>query len=463
MTRTLTFFLLAALAASCSQGPKTGATITGKAENLTDSMFILGGPAGGRDTIRLDEKGAFTITLADLSEPANYYILSGSDYISFLAAPGMKVDLSFDQTDFLNSVRFTGKGSDICNYMAAKARASVKDDFEWFKLEAADFRAKQDSMLTVSQKLFKDTKKRDPADPFWAKEEGEILYGWAGNLDMFEAYHQYVTEKPDYKVPEGFDSYKKDLEINNPRFIKSNSYFAYVSSVVRAEAEKRIDAGMKADSTATIDKYKVNGEVAVELLTEPAVLNRYLFNTADEGMQWKDIAEVQSVIDLFREKCKDPEMIKKFDETYNAWKLLEKGQPAIDFSGKDMQGNTVKLSDFKGKYVYVDVWATWCGPCIGEIPYLDSLETDYEGKNIVFISYSIDDNHAAWMKFVPEKQLKGVQIIGEKAWQSQLCKDYKIKGVPTFMFFDPEGRIISVKMTRPSDEETRKMFTEMGI
>ncbi len=463
MRKTILLLAMGAMVFSCTEQAKQGAVITGTAQNLTNGLFILGKPGGGRDTVKLDDKGSFTIKLDELSKPGNYYILSEKDYAPFYVAPGMKLKVAFDKADFKNSIKFDGTGSDINNYLVAKSKVAGSDTFEWFKLEAGDFREKQDSMLAVNQGLFNEAKKADPADPFWAKEEGEILYGWAGNLEQFETYHRYLAEKPDYKAPEGFDSYKKDLEINNVRYIESNSFFAFVSSVIRKEANSRIEAAMKADSSAKINSDRVNGEVAVELLTEPAVLNRYLYNTADEGMQWKEIAEVQPIIDLFREKCKDPEMVKKFDETYNAWKLLDKGQPAFEFSGKDMQGNTVKLSDFRGKYVYVDVWATWCGPCIGEIPYLDSLETDFEGKNIVFISFSIDEDHAAWMKFVPEKQLKGVQIIGEKAWESQLCKDYKIRGVPTFMFFDPEGKIISVKMTRPSDEETRKTFASLGI
>ena len=140
---------------------------------------------------------------------------------------------------------------------------------------------------------------------------------------------------------------------------------------------------------------------------------------------------------------------------------IKVGDKAPDFNAVGAGLAPVKLSDFKGKLVYVDVWATWCGPCKYEIPYLDTLETDYHGKNIVFISYSIDEDHGAWIKFVPEHKLQGVQIIGEKAWESALCKNYKIMGVPTFMLFDKEGKIVSVKMTRPSDTKTRERFNAL--
>ena len=86
------------------------------------------------------------------------------------------------------------------------------------------------------------------------------------------------------------------------------------------------------------------------------------------------------------------------------------------------------------------------------------LEADYHDRNIVFLSYSIDVDKDAWLKFVPEEELGGVQIIGEKAWQFQLCLDYKVRGVPTFLFFDTEGKIVNVKMTRPSNQKTRDTF-----
>ncbi|MCD6347974.1 MAG: TlpA family protein disulfide reductase, partial [Bacteroidales bacterium] len=181
-------------------------------------------------------------------------------------------------------------------------------------------------------------------------------------------------------------------------------------------------------------------------------------STVTGRMQYHDLSEIQDEIDFFYSNCMDETIIAKFNEQYEVWEKLSEGQPAIEFIGKDLEGNAVKLSDFKGKYVYVDVWATWCSPCVYEIPYLKTLEADYHGKNIVFISYSIDEDHPAWLKFVPEEELGGVQIIGEDGWTSKLCLDYKVRGVPTFMFFDPDGKIINVKMTRPSNQATRDSF-----
>ena len=111
----------------------------------------------------------------------------------------------------------------------------------------------------------------------------------------------------------------------------------------------------------------------------------------------------------------------------------------------------VALEDLRGKYVYIDVWATWCGPCKAELPYLKKLEKKFKGKNIYFVSISIDANKAAWIKMVQEDQLGGIQLHG-----GNIAKDYDIRAIPRFILLDKEGKVISKEMTRPSDPVTEE-------
>lgn len=79
--------------------------------------------------------------------------------------------------------------------------------------------------------------------------------------------------------------------------------------------------------------------------------------------------------------------------------MIDKPSPIFE-NFENIKGGTTSLKDLKGKYVYIDVWATWCGPCKAEIPHLKSLEEKYQGKNIVFVSISVDskEDHDAWQK-----------------------------------------------------------------
>jgi thiol-disulfide isomerase/thioredoxin len=132
------------------------------------------------------------------------------------------------------------------------------------------------------------------------------------------------------------------------------------------------------------------------------------------------------------------------------------GEPAIDFTYPDKEGNELSLSTFKGSLVYVDVWATWCGPCVGEIPALKELEHDYHNNNITFLSVSVDTDKEAWLTMVAEKQLGGVQLWAN-GW-TEITKSYAIISIPRFMLFDADGNIISLNAPIPSSDEIRGLL-----
>ena len=117
------------------------------------------------------------------------------------------------------------------------------------------------------------------------------------------------------------------------------------------------------------------------------------------------------------------------------------------------------MNDLKGKYVYIDVWATWCGPCKGELPYLKELEKKMHGKKIVFVSISCDKDKAAWEKMVKEKELGGVQL--HNGGDREFMTAYNITGIPRFILLDKKGKIVNAKMTRPSNPETEKTLNAL--
>jgi len=134
---------------------------------------------------------------------------------------------------------------------------------------------------------------------------------------------------------------------------------------------------------------------------------------------------------------------------------------------------TTSLEDLKGKYTYIDVWATWCGPCKREIPSLKALEHDYADKDINFVSLSIDDDRTHggswdkaakdWRAMVKGKALGGIQIMAPKGWGSKFVTDYKIRGIPRFILIDPNGNIVSANAPRPSSKNIRTLFDSLDI
>ena len=125
------------------------------------------------------------------------------------------------------------------------------------------------------------------------------------------------------------------------------------------------------------------------------------------------------------------------------------------FSFDNYDGGKSKLEDFKGKYVYIDIWATWCGYCLKELPNLKKLEEDYKGKNMVFVSISEDnpEDVKKWRKMIKDKEMGGVQLIANKETRVQFDSFFKISGIPRFIILDPDGKIVNADAPRPSDPE----------
>ncbi len=124
-----------------------------------------------------------------------------------------------------------------------------------------------------------------------------------------------------------------------------------------------------------------------------------------------------------------------------------------DFRALDVSGKFYTLADFKGKYLYIDLWATWCGPCRREIPFLKKLEEDYKGRNITFLSLSTDARRSDWLKMIQAQQLSGIQLFLGAGQRFQVA--YKAEGIPHFILLDPEGKIVNGNMLRPSSPDVR--------
>lgn len=131
------------------------------------------------------------------------------------------------------------------------------------------------------------------------------------------------------------------------------------------------------------------------------------------------------------------------------------GTESPSFIYENYKGGKTSLADFKGKYVYIDTWATWCGPCRAEIPHLQKAEEKYKGKNIEFVSISVDvpKDYDKWRKMVADKNLGGTQLFADKDWKSDFIRAYNINSIPRFILIGPDGKVINADAERPSSPD----------
>jgi thiol-disulfide isomerase/thioredoxin len=140
------------------------------------------------------------------------------------------------------------------------------------------------------------------------------------------------------------------------------------------------------------------------------------------------------------------------------------GTDAADFLYPDQSGKMHSLSNYKGKVIVVDVWATWCSPCRQQFPYLKKLEEEMKGKDVVFIGITIDaeKDKEKWIAMIQSEGLPGIHLFAGKD-DNKITKDYKITGIPRYMVFDKQGKIVDADSPRPSDPKLKEILeTELA-
>ena len=412
--------------------------------------------------ISLNKGGTFSDTL-DLPYDGMYYLLVSDEqsYYVYLQK-GFNLQFKTEAEDFVNAMKYTGIGQDENNYLIQKnkvieSKFGNQADFEnVMKLYTVD----EKTFITTIDNLKKSIlKKLDEAaiknQKFVTNEKKEIDFLGQKYFEQYSPYHGYAIENREFKASDDFPKVGDDFDMNDEEAFKhSYAYRGLCSGIfqrimyeTQTEGQAPFDKGM--EKLKTIKSDIIRSELAKNMLYE---LN---LAATDIDQIYKGIL-ANSIDPTFNEELK---------EKYETLKKIVKGSPSPTFDYENVTGGKTSLESLKGKFVYIDVWATWCGPCIAEIPALKEVEKEYHGKNIEFVSISIDErkDFEKWKKMVADKELKGIQLFADNDWKSEFVKSYAIDGIPRFILIDTEGKIVSADAPRPSDEKLKELLTEVGL
>ena len=253
----------------------------------------------------------------------------------------------------------------------------------------------------------------------------------------------------DYQPDTAYLSCIKKLIKEDEKLLVLKEYqegMASLVSLISTYHMKELDAYKQVMAQFDYVIHHLTNETLVEFLIDHYAYAYLLGVGIDEH-----IDDVLLVYDFY---VKDPALRKRFQEIYDRCAKIVPGSPAFDFMFTDIAGQAVELEDFRGKYLFINVWTTWGVPCRYENLAWEKLEKEFEDENIVFVAVSCDNDRAVWEKRVRENPKGEVQLY--MGSDRSFMDFYMIRGIPRFILIAPDGRIINSDMSRPSDPETAK-------
>ncbi len=452
------FFIAVFAVISCkNEAPVDYAILSGKISNKgAGELTFNSADRTVKKVITVGDDGSFMDTLRVNTE--TYVLYDGKNRINVYVEPGSTINVNYDATDFDNTLVISGIGSEISNYLYEVGKNDKKlrgPGTSVYLLEEGEYKSKFNEIKMASEELLKTAIGVEEA--YKVKEKRNLNYAYLSQINIYEMYHAHYAKQPDFKISKDFlkelDGFKYD---NEEDFLFSSNYKNIVTSHFSKEAANLAKTDSIAEDIAFLN-------VAGAIVNE-TIKNSLLFDNAKYAVTYTD--DLEAFYTAFMASSTNKDNNEKITESYTKLKSVSKGQPSPKFVGyENFKGGTTSLDDLKGKFVYVDVWATWCGPCKREIPFLKEIEKTYHNKNIEFVSISVDKakDHDKWVQMVTEKELKGIQLFSDKDWESDFVTGYLIKGIPRFILIDPNGNIVNSNAPRPSDSKLIDLFNELNI
>lgn len=258
-------------------------------------------------------------------------------------------------------------------------------------------------------------------------------------------WNSYVEKRaalyPDQKTDESEDikMIRATLKLNEESLMTNNDYITYIMSQLTADNKADISTDNK-------------NLLAITKMPSGSFKDKMLYYQLDKSInEASDKTERDSLITQYANNFDNKRYSNIIANTANTLESISSGKQAPLFDAVTLNNKPVNLADLRGKFVVIDVWATWCGPCRYESPYFDKMAIKYKDNDkIQFVAASIDDNIQQWFIDAKSKSKSVLQIhLNDK---NKFSKDYNAQGIPRFILIDPQGNFVNSDLTRPSEK-----------
>jgi thiol-disulfide isomerase/thioredoxin len=429
--------------ASCKEQVSKGPMIlSGKIKNSNwDSITIVDPLNRVISKIKISKINSFIDTLT-VSE-GTYFLCHDIQRISLSLKSKYDLHLEFNAHNLEETLVFKGDGANENNFLARK-QLYEKDisGLSNFYFDEERFLKLNDSLYNLRVEFLNNNKKTLETK-FVTQElktfEIEKLLG----VSRYEKMHQDETDNKSFKVSSLFPNPYTSLDFNDDQLAMSPEYLMLIDNYLKSEVASKLKIGDSLDwsiGVLNIVEDKIKSLKVKEFICYPHLEELFV-----------NSREPDSVYNRLLTIILDKELLQDLNLIYrNSSSKIHSGNACPDFRFLDINNQPVTLNSLKGKVLFIDVWATWCSPCMAEIPHLKKLKEDLRDYNIQFVSISKDRNKQLWRKTVIEKKMPGIQILADNDTCS-FFKKLSIIGIPRFIILDKNGLILEQQAMRPSD------------
>ncbi len=423
----------------------------------------------GADTLAITKTDSLGNASAafDLSKPVFVFCKIDERYTQLFLSPDDDLQIFIDSTN----TRYKGTGAEAANYLNQSNK--IRQRFEqtggnfFYDLDSSSFIKRYDSLnhsYSAFHKAFLDTTK--------INNEVCYLFENRNKLNSFSIKQNYAMAvydavEKEAAIPKFFRNIDDEIPFNSSFLESKMGEYAQVLQLFTFGQNNELYKGKNINSLDSLEatfplehEIQIINSIYPDFIKELLLAKNINYWIATLGVT----VSTKQIYENFVKDSKYKEYMATVKNNYQKYDAITEGKPAPNIVGTTLEGKSVSLTDLKGKVVYIDVWATWCGPCREALPKTRLIEKKYKGNNkVAFIYLSTDQDIESWKTLLKkDKSFAGIQLHDEPDKNKKtVTENYLIWGIPRYLLIGSDGKIVNSFAPAPSSGKVENLVNQL--